>query len=240
MCARRNETWNNALMTFPPLTTEQRAELRRLSRDFPRVWTHADTPTTLRKQLVRIAIREVIVRRDNDQLALSVHWAGDTCTRLSIKKRATPVGCRADPSLVELVRGLAETLADGEIARILNMKKLTTPRDLSWTQDRVKAFRSSHRIRQCTKSNDPNFLTGQQARDYLGIGYHGLVALVRRGVIQTNQVTDFAPWRLSRAELDSEDVQTLVAFLKANGRLPPQGESPDNQKLLFPVKSTQP
>ena len=49
---------------------------------------------------------------------------------VSIKKRATPVGCRADPSLVELVRGLAETLADGEIARILNMKKLTTPRDL--------------------------------------------------------------------------------------------------------------
>jgi len=224
----------------PPLTEQQREELRRLSRDFPRVWNHPDTSTTLRKQLLRVAIREVVVQRDGGQLMFTVHWAGDTCTQLSIKKRVTPVGSRTDPSLTELVRKLAETLDDGEIARILNMKKLSTPRDLRWTKDRVQSFRSAHRIKQRKKADDPDVLTGQQARDYLGIGYNGLMALIRRDVIRTNQVTDFAPWRLARAELDSEYVQALVAALKATGRLPPQGGSPQNQRLLFAEKSTKP
>jgi hypothetical protein len=188
----------------PPLTEEQRKQLRRLSRDFPRVWNHPDTPTSLRKQLLRVAIREVVVRREDRQLLFSLHWAGDTCTQLSVTKRATPIGFRADPSLTELVRKLADTLNDGEIARILNMKKMTTPRGLRWSQDRVKSFRSNHHIKKCRKPDCPDVLTGQQARDYLGIGYHGLTALVRRGVIHTNQVTDFAPWRISRRSLPGE------------------------------------
>jgi hypothetical protein len=130
------------------------------------------------------------------------------------------VGSKADSSLTELVVKLAQTLEDGEIARILNMKKLRTPRDLLWNKDRVAAFRSHQRIRQGKPVRGPDVLTGQQARDYLGVGYHGLTALIGRGAIRTNQVTDFAPWRISRAELDSERVQRLVRALKKTGRLP--------------------
>lgn len=226
----------------PPLTEEQRDEIHRLSRNFATVWEHPDTPTTLRKQLLRVAIREVVVRLDAEsrQLKITVHWAGDACTSVAVTKRATPVGSKADSSLTELVHELAQSLDDGEIARILNMKKMTTPRGLRWSQDRVKAFRSHHHIRQGKQGGDHDVLTGQQARDYLGIGYNGLMALVRRGVVHTNQVTDFAPWRIKRAELDSEPVKTLVAALKARGRLPPEGESPQGQGRLFPTKSTPP
>ena len=118
------------------------------------------------------------------------------------------------------------------------MKRLRTPRDLDWTKDRVQSFRTAHRIKQSAKAADPACLTGQEARDYLGIGYHGLTALVRRGVVRTNQVTDFAPWSISRAELDSEEVQALVAVLKRTGRLPPEGGSPRNQQSLFPENHT--
>ena len=225
----------------PPLTEQQRDEIRTLSRDFRRLWAHPETPTPLRKQLLRIAIREIVTVRDGGQLALTIHWAGDTCTRASVNKRATPVASSStDPSLPRLVRRLAQTLADGQIARILNMKKLRTPRDLTWTQDRVRAFRSAHRIKQATKSDNPNILTGQQARDYLGIGYHGLTALVRRAAIRTNQVTDFAPWRISRSQLDSPAVQALVKTLKEKGHLPPEGGSPLSQRELFVEKSTTP
>jgi hypothetical protein len=227
------------LERHPPLSEEQRDDIRRLSRDFPRLWNHPNTPTELRKQLLRVAIREVVVRQDEGQLLFTVHWSGDTCTQVSVNKRATPVGCRTDPSLTELVRELAGTLDDGEIARILNMKKLSTPRGLRWRKDRVRAFRSAHHIKQCNKINDPDVLTAKQARSYLGIGYTGLMALVRRRVLHTNQVTDFTPWRLSRAELDSQEVQSLVAALKATGRLPSEGGCPQNQQQLFSEKSTQ-
>jgi DNA invertase Pin-like site-specific DNA recombinase len=234
------EELERRLAVDPPLSDEQREQLCALSRNFRRVWNHPDTATPLRKQLLRAAIHEVVARRDVGQLMFTVHWAGGTCTQLSVNKRATPVGFRTDPSLTELVRTLAESLGDGEIARILNMKKLMTPRDLRWTQDRVEAFRSVHRIKRTKQVNDPEALTGQQARDYLGIGYHGLTTLVRRGLIRTNQVTDFAPWRLSRVDLDSEPVQVFVKVLKATGRAPPEGESPEGQQLLFPEKSRTP
>ncbi len=223
---------------IPKLTQEQRQRLHGLSRDFPRVWNHPDTPTPLRKQLLRAAIREVIVKRDGPKLAFTIHWAGDTCTQLAIKKRITPVGSKADPSLTELVRRLAEDLTDPEIARILNMKQLPTPRNLRWTKDRVKHFRSQHHIRLNRNKPDPDLLTGQQARDYLGIGYNSLLALVKRGLVHTNQVTDFAPWRIPRTQLDSEPVKKLVTALKKTGRLPAEGESPQNQHELFTENST--
>jgi hypothetical protein len=226
------------LQDDPPLTEDERQALRRLSRDFRRVWNHPDTATTLRKQLLRVAIREVVVRREGGQLAVTVHWAGDTCTHLTVAKRATPVGSRTDPSLTELVRQLADTLDDGEIARILNMKQLRTPRDLRWTKDRVQCFRAAHRLSHPGRLPHPDSLTGLQARDYLGVGYHGLTALVRRGVVHTNQVTDFAPWRISRAELDSEHVRALVGVLKKTGRLPPEGGCPPDQQWLFPRNLT--
>ncbi len=228
----------------PDLTQDQRTELGRLSQDFPHLWNHPDTPTVLRKQLLRTAIREIMVSLEGDRLAFAIHWAGDTYTRLNVKKRNTPVGLKTDPSLTALVKRLADTLDDAQIARVLNMKKMTTPRNLRWTKDRVQSFRSRNGIRFVKQNVDPNVLTGQQTRDYLGIGYHGLTALVERGAIHTNQVTDFAPWRISRAELDSEIVQSLVAILKKTGKLPPKGESsncggsPQSQQKLFAEIST--
>ena len=71
-----------------------------------------------------------------------------------------------------------------------------------------------------------------EAMAYLGIGHNGLMGLVKRGVISPNQLSDFAPWRVSRSELDSEAVQTLVRLLKEKGRLP-RGGSPLSQLTLF-------
>jgi DNA invertase Pin-like site-specific DNA recombinase len=234
------EALEQSLADDPPLSSEQREQLNPLSQDFRRVWNHSDTPTTLRKQLLRAALCEVVARRDGEELSFTVHWVGGTCTQVVLKKRATPAGSRTDPSLAELVRKLAESLGDGEIARILNMKKVRTPRDLAWTQDRVQAFRFANHIKQTKPVADPNVLTGLQARAYLGIGYGGLMALLRRGLIHTNQVTDFAPWRLQRAELDSARVQAFVKILKANGRAPPEGGFSEVQELLFPENTATP
>ncbi len=219
----------------PPLTREERQRLKRLSEDFSRVWSHPQASTKLQKQLLRVALVEVVVRRDGGQLVLLLHWAGNSYTELTVKKRATPVGSKAEVSLTKLVAALAFTLDDGQIARVLNMKGLRTPRDLRGTKDRVQAFRSHHRIRRDEPVRDPDILTGQQAREYLGIGYHGLTALIERGLLHANQVTDFAPWSLSPAELDSEEVQAAVRYLRANRRLPSKGESPQGQPAPPPL-----
>ena len=153
-------------------------------------------------------------------------------SRIHVQKRATPIGGKADRSLIELVQELAAELPDSEIARILNMKKLETPRGLRWTQERVNSFRKQHRIRDGSRTSNGDSMTMNEAIAYLGVGHNALLGLVKRGVISRNQITDFAPWRVSRAELDSEPVPSLIRVLKETGRLL-KGGSPKNQLTFF-------
>lgn len=230
-----------ARANIAPLTPEQRREIEALSRDFPRLWSHPETSPSLKKQLLRTAIREIVVTLDKDhqRLEFTIHWEGDLCTCLTVRKRKTPVGSKAETGLVATVEELSRSLDDGQVARILNMKKILTPRELRWTQDRVRRFRSQHEIRQgCGASDDDHYVTCKQAREYLGVGYNTLLVLIQRGVLHNHQVTDFAPWRIPREELDSEEIQGLVRLLKQTGRLP-KGGYPRNQACLFHGKSTE-
>jgi hypothetical protein len=218
-----------------PLTLDQQKKLEQLGSDFPKIWHHPNTPVELKKRLLRTVLTEVVVSVDPDsfQLEVIMHWQGGAHTRLYVKKRATPIGSKTDKSLIKTIRSLAQSLGDSEIARILNMKKTNTPRGLPWTQNRVQDFRRKHHIPQCSVKPNRSLMTGQQAADYLGISRNGLLGLVRLGAINKNQVTDFAPWRILREDLDSKRVQSLVSFLKTNGRLPATADTSDKQLSLL-------
>ncbi len=59
-----------------------------------------------------------------------------------------------------------------------------------------------------------------EAMQYLALGHNGILVLAKRGVIDKSQIPEFAPWRVSCAQLDSESVQNVVKTLRASGRLP--------------------
>lgn len=217
------------------LADAEKKRLHELAGNFQQVWNHSEADPILKKRILRAAIHEIIVmhHKDAQRLEVTVHWKGGAHRRIHVKKRVTPVGRKADPDLVSTVAELAHTLEDGEIARILNMKKVETPTGLRWTKDRVREFRYHHHLRSkaASSSKDEDFsLKG--AAHYLGISRRGLLGLVRMGAVSKNQVTDFAPCRIRRGELDSEQLQGLVRILKATGRLP-KGGCPKGQLTFF-------
>ena len=114
------------------------------------------------------------------------------------------------------------------------MKQVLTPRELPWTKGRVTSFRGRHHIKLSSEPKDPDLLTGQQAAQYLGISRNGLTGLLRVGAIHMQQLTDFAPWKISKAELDSDRVQKMVHVLKATGRVPRDLVNSDDQLPMFP------
>lgn len=217
------------------ISNEQRQRLNQMAQDFPQVWNHSEAPPSLKKRLLRAAITEILVTHDSEHQRLNVviHWQGGAHSNIHVPKHPRPKGTRrTDPSLVELVRQLAEHVNDAQAARILNMKNLETPRGKKWTQERVKVFRVKHGISQKTLTTVSNGLTQNQAATYLGISRNTLNVIAERGLITTNQVTSFAPWRVPCEQLDSEPVQSLVQALKRTGRLPKGGCS-KGQKLIF-------
>ena len=218
----------------PELTDRQLERLRGLGRDFPAAWSHASADPKLKKQLMRSVIEEVVVRHESQQqrLEVTIHWKGGVHTRIHVKKRAPNRSRKTDASLTNLIAELASELSDADIARILSMQKRTSPGGLAWTQDRITAFRHRHKIRSGKRRREPDLLTMNQARNYLGVSQNALMGLVRRGAVTPNQITEYAPWRVSRAELDSDRVWSLVRALKDTGRLP-KGGCPENQLSFF-------
>lgn len=71
-----------------------------------------------------------------------------------------------------------------------------------------------------------------QVMHRLDVSHNGLLALVRLGFLDTNQVAPFAPWRIRPESLDSPALQHAVAQLAHTGRLP-KGGSPIRQPGLF-------
>ena len=220
-----------------PLTKEQRQRLDELAQDFPGVWNHPDVDLKLKKRLLRTAIHEIMVKyeEDRNRLELTIYWQGGVHTRIYVKKRARPWVKKIDPSLVDFVRKLHTELTDAEIARILNMRQIAMPRGLSWTQNRVTTFRNRNRIRTVKHTPNPDRLTMKEATAYLDISRNSLLGLVKMGAVAKNQITEFAPWRVSRSQLDSEYVRGLVKTLKKTGRLP-RGGCPTDQPMLFDEK----
>lgn len=217
-----------------PLTQAQNQQLIELSKDFTKLWSHPKADPVLKKKILRAAIFEIIVKHQPEyqQLEFTIHWHGGVHTKLYVKKRSTPVGNKTDPALVEMIRDLAG-LSDADVARILNMKQVTTPRGLRWTKDRVLSFRKIHRIKtEPPTYNNEKYLTGKQVMQYLNLSRNGVLGLLRIGALHNHQKIDFAPWKILRTEVESEEVKNLVQDLKKHGRLPRKGGCPKEQLSL--------
>jgi DNA invertase Pin-like site-specific DNA recombinase len=241
--------WNNKLVDLneaenelislqegkPSLSESQRSQLTELADNFPELWNHPKADSILKKRIIRLAINEVIVKLDEEKSLLEViiHWAGGAHTKIFVKKHKRRKGGKTDPKIIEKVKMLAKEVTDAEIARILNMQGIASARGLRWNQCRVQQFRSAQRIVSNPRKPAEDILTFSKAHEYLGISANGLRKLAELKLIDRNQVTEFAPWRVEQKQLDSAEVQNAVEYLKTNGRLPKIGGPPNSQGELF-------
>ncbi len=137
---------------------------------------------------------------------------------------------------MEKVRKLAGSIDDSEIARVLVMSGEETPAGLRRNKDRVTQFRRNHKIR-LSKRDRSGIFTAEKAAEYLGISRRALIKLVRKGLVETNQVMSFAPWEIRQEQLDSEEVSEAMRNLRNTGQLFPDRGCSGNQRELFPDRN---
>jgi hypothetical protein len=101
-----------------------RARLLALAAEFPRVWADPATDVRTKKRIVRLLIEEIIakvVAAPQPQIELLIHWKGGAHTQLVIPRNRTGHHRRCtDREVVAVVRDLARTLPDAQIARVQN------------------------------------------------------------------------------------------------------------------------
>ncbi len=221
----------------PSLTDADQERIRVLGENFADVWSDKDCPGTLKKQIARTVIEEVIASDvDENMLHFVIHWKGGVHTELTMPRPKSSAAQTPMESL-EIVRKMAVRYGDDQIASVLNRLGHRTGKGLRWNQTRVKTARRNHGIGGQKRAKvDPEILSLTGAAKYCRVSNKSIEHLVKRGVLPMQQVAPRAPWEIRQADLDTEPVKGILDRLRSTGKLIIEGGDSADQMQLFPEK----
>lgn len=214
------------------LGEDERQRLLEMGADLEAAWQHpAATPAT-RKRIIRAVLNEIVVRVEDDQIQLLLHWQGGDHTALTVRKNRTGKHrWAAEPATEALIRALARLMPDKAMASLLNREGKKTGRLNGWTQSRVCTFRNQHDIAVYKEGERASRgeVTLNEAADLLGCSPMTALRLIGTGVLEAKQHCKGAPWIIKR-----EDVMAVSAVGPLNGaRKGPLSSNRDQQVLVF-------
>jgi len=194
-----------------------------LARRFPETWSNPATDYRTKKRLVRLLIEEIIANVLTDQrIELTIHWKGGKHSILYVRKSRTGEHSRTTQrEVVEVVRDLARTLPDAQIARVLNRLGYRTGAGNTWIQSRVDSLRNNNSIAVFNPERDGDrVVTIGGAAQILEVSTSAVRKLIECGVLSARQPVPYAPWTISREQLAGEPVRAAVDAIKLRRKLP--------------------
>jgi DNA invertase Pin-like site-specific DNA recombinase len=240
--------WNAALAHLracearldEPAVTEtsapDRETLLRLAVDLRAAWDAPTADARVKQQLVRTLVEEILVDVDETrrEVVLVIHWRGGQHSEVRARKpKPGEHRKRTSAEAEAVIREMAGTWSDAQMATALNRMGIRTGQGQTWTADRVEQSRRTAGIRAYAPAVDrQQWLTMRDAAKYAGISHHFVRALITRGVLHAKQVVPDAPWQIRRADLDSDAVRMAIARRHSTGR--PREARGNTRTPMFP------
>ena len=195
------------------LTPQQREVLLRLGSDLPLAWHDPAAGNEVRKRILRSVIKEIIVRLADVEVQLVIHWQGGDHTALRVpKNRVGQHRWGTPPDVQKLIEQLARQLNDASIAALLNRLGHRTGKGHTWTEMRVRSYRSDHGIAVYREGEreQRGEVTLEQAAQILGVSTMTALRMIAAGEIAATQACRGAPWVIARSELDRPELHSTV------------------------------
>lgn len=189
----------------PPMTESTRAALLQLGDDLPELWRHPQGTPQLKKRIIRTLLHEIIVSRDDDKIAMVLHWHGGDHTTVEFLKNKTGQHRHATPdNIVQLVRQLARVQPDQGIVSILNRLGLRTGRGNTWTEGRMRVFRNDHNITVYAEGERQarGEMTLEETATLLNTSKESVRRLIASKILDAKQACSGAPWIIQRTEVE--------------------------------------
>ena len=234
MAVRALEEELEALLRQRPaaMSAEERQRLLQMGADLEAAWHHPAATAVTRKHIIRVVLREVVARVEDDQIHLLLHWQGGDHTRLTVRKnRKGQTRWSVEPETVGLIRACARLMPDKAIAGMLNRTGKRTGRLNGWTQSRVRSFRNTHGIAVYRDGEwaERGEVTLIEAARMLNLSPMTVLRQIRAGVIPAEQYCKGAPWVIKRREIeDSHLIERVRACCKSSS-----SPNPDQKTLVF-------
>jgi len=214
------------------LSAEERQRLLQMGADLEAAWHHPAANAVTRKRIIRVVLREVVARVEDDQIQLLLHWQGGDHTRLTVRKnRRGQTRWSVEPETMELIRACARLMPDKAIAGMLNRTGKRTGRLNGWTQSRVRGFRNTHGIAVYVDDEwaERGEVTLTEAARMLNLSPLTVLRHIRAGIIPAEQYCKGAPWVIKRRSIEDPDLVERVKMCRKG----PSSSNPDQKTLIF-------
>jgi excisionase family DNA binding protein len=211
------------------LTEAERARLLALGADVEQAWSSPAASPSTRKRIIRTLIDEIVVRIEDDALAIVIRWHGGDHTPLRVAKNRTGQHrWSTNAEVVELVTVLARLLPDQAIAAVLNRAGKTTGRGNGWTRSRVGMLRNYRNIPPYREGEraERGEATLDEAAEILNVSEATVRRLIADRILPARQFCKGAPWSIRIDDLKLE--QVIQAADHRRARKPPSGDARQN------------
>jgi hypothetical protein len=206
-----------------------------LAQDLPTVWHASTTDMRLKQRIVRILIQEIVANVDEAQeaIVLVIHWIGGRHSELHVKRNGIGRHGRCTSlEAIGVVRQMAPSFSDEQIAVTLNRLGLRTGPGNTWTEGRVRSARDTHGIRACDLTKPREHVTLEEAARHLGVSPTTVRRLITTNQLPARQVVPFAPWEIARDALSSSVLRRTVTAIKQRVRRPQTHAANDDRPMF--------
>lgn len=204
-----------------------RAQLRRLGENLPRIWHAATTSADDRKRILRLVMRDVVLdaKRLRGRVWLRIGWQTGATSEHRLQRRVHTYRDYID--IEQLRKRIAELnragKMDKEIATILNREGFVAARACAFKGENVWLLRTRWGIPTVkingAAANPARWLDGtfsvQGAAAALGITAQTVFKYLDRGLLSGHQLTKGQPWQIA---LTNEQVDQLRARVRRTRR----------------------
>lgn len=208
-----------------------------LADDLEAVWNASSSDMQLKQRIVRLLINEIVVDIDEEaaEIVMVIHWHGGRHSQIRVQRpRPGEHSGATSVDAVEVVRRMAGTWPDKEIAATLNRLGLKTGAGNTWMESRVYSLRKRLRLVGYDASRpDSSVVTLNQAAERLGVGPWVVRRLIQQGLVKATQVVRSAPWQVQVASLDTEQARRGALAITSRRHRPASGTH-DDRTLTLP------
>lgn len=200
------------------ITTEQRAKVLALARDFPGLWNAASTKPKDKKRLLRLLIKDITVERflEQKRAVLHVRWQGGACEDLEAKLPPSAADrVRYPQAIVQRVRELARELGDAQIAETLTCEGWRPSKGKGFTVAGVRWIRYKHRIEGPVLKRSTE-LTVHEVAQQFGVSRGVVYYWIDRGLIEARRLNEGSPYWIT---LSAEKKTMLRHWVRNSARI---------------------
>jgi DNA invertase Pin-like site-specific DNA recombinase len=203
------------------ITDEQKARIRALASDFPKLWQDPKTPDRERKRMARLLLEDVTLRRD-ETVCVQLRFRGGARQELHLPlPKAAWELKKTKPEIVAEIDQLMDHHTEGEIAQLLNERGWHSSAGNPFTLRMIHRLRHAYRLktRRARLQKGQTLLTPRQIGLMIGAAFSRANYWRRVGVLKGVKIgerNEYLYYKPTEAEVEQIRCRRQKRSPKAN------------------------